>query len=296
MAITTPNAAAIEIELRLLDRPYSHLRIRTSGRATTVEAMQGRLPSAWVVRGERGRFVLIDGEAHVDVAIKLNRDIIEVFLLELSAEAALSHCYRMQHDGRRSVLEEGWLVAELHTRGRALSEIGQSLCRSKSWVSRRMGLAMSLPERPTEKVRNGVLPAYGAMKFLLPLARANAHHCEKLCDGLEDKPITNRQLEAIIKAYWSSGAELRERIVNSPRLFIRSKEAITPALPPGMAGELVKELTSARGALLRASDAACRAWRIDMSAFSMVPVKRAMQRCFDAHEMLSRHMEEPHAI
>lgn len=296
MAITTPSAAAIEIELRLLDRPFSHLRIRPSLRAIVSEALQERLPFAMVVRGESGRYVLIDGDAYVDIAKRLNRDTIDALVLELPEEAALSHCYRIQRDGRRSALEEGWLVAELHTRGQPLTTIGVSLGRSTSWVSRRMGLAMTLPERATEKVRSGVVPAHGAMKFLLPLARANAHHCEKLCECLGDKPLSSRQLEAVCKAYWSSDAGLRERIVNSPWLFIRSKEAITPALPSGMAGELVSELNTARLALLRACDTATRAWTIDIAAFSEMPVKRAFQRCTDAHDALERQMEEPHAI
>ena len=296
MPITTPGATAAEIELRLLDRPFSHLRIRPSLRTIVSEALQEQLPLAMVVRGESGRFVLIDGDAYVDIAKRLHRDTIEVLVLEMPEEAALSHCYRMQRDGRRSALEEGWLVDELHTRGQSLTDIGASLGRSTSWVSRRMGLAMSLPERVTEKVRNGVVPAYGAMKFLLPLARANAGHCEKLCDGLGDKPISSRQIEAICKAYWSSGLDLRERFVDSPKLFIRSKEAITPALPPGMAGQLVKELNAARAALLRATDAACRAWTIDMGALSETTVKRAFQRYADTYEAFERHMEEPHAI
>lgn len=296
MAITTPSAAATEIELRLLDRPFSHLRIRPPRRAIVSEALQERLPLAMVVRGESGRFVLIDGDAYVDIAKRLNRDTIEVLVLELPEEAALSHCYRMQRDGRRSALEEGWLVAELHTRGQPLTEIGVSLGRSTSWVSRRMGLAMTLPERATTKVRIGVIPPHGAMKYLLPLARANAKDCEKLCEGLGDKPISSRQLEGVCRAYWSSDAGLRERIVDSPKLFIRSKEAIAPALPPGMAGQLVKELNAARAALIRVSDAACRAWNIDMGALSEATVKRAFQRYVDTYEAFERHMEEPHAI
>lgn len=71
---------------------------------------------------------------------------------------------------------------------------------------------------------------------------------------------------------------------------------MTPALPPGLAGELVKELNAARAALLRASDAACRAWTIDIGALSEMPVKRAIQRYVDAYEAFERHMEEPHAI
>ena len=295
MPITTLGATAVEIELRLLERPFSHLRIHTLPRAIAPEILQRPLHSALVVRGAVGRFVLIDGEAYVDVAIRLNRDTIEALVLEISEEAALVHCYRMQRNGRRSALEEGWLVAELHTRGQPLTDVGVSLGRSTSWVSRRMGLAMSLPERTTDAVRRRIVPAHGAMKYLLPLARANARHCEKLCECLGDKPVSSRQLEAVCKAYWSSDAGLRERIVDSPWLFIRSKEAITPALPPGMAGELVRELNAARLALLRVCDAASRAWTIDIGALSDTPVKRAYQRCVDAYEAFERRMEEPHA-
>lgn len=200
MAMTTPNAAATEIELHRLDRPYSHLRIRLSWRAVASDALQERLPLAMVVRGESGRFVLIDGDAYVELAKRLHRDTIEVVVLELSEEAALSHCYRMQRDGRRNALEEGWLVAELHARGQPLTEVAVSLGRSTSWVSRRMGLVRSLPEKATDAVRRGIVPPHGAMKSLLPLARANEKHCEILCERIGNKAISSRQLEAICKA------------------------------------------------------------------------------------------------
>jgi hypothetical protein len=296
MPITTPRATAAEIELRQLERPFSHLRIHKSPRPIAPEMLQEQLHSALVVRGEAGQFVLIDGDELVDATEQLYRDTVHVVVLELSEEAALAHCYRMQREGRRSALEEGWLVAELLNRGRPLPQIGMSLGRSTSWVSRRLGLARSLPEKATDAVRRGIVPPHGAMKSLLPLARANEKYCELLCDRIGNKPISSRQLEAICKALRTADAMLRDRILDAPWLFVEAKEAITPALPDGMAGELVRELNAARLALHRACDAATRAWTIDIGALSEMRVKRAFQRCVNAYESFERHMEEPHAI
>jgi len=292
------SLGAVEVELRLLDGAYAHLRIHEPpavARLVASLANEGQPSPVLVVRREAGRYALIDGYDQVEALVRLGRDTVMVLVLGLSEPEALSYCYRMQGRARRSALEEGWLVAELVEQGQTLGQLGVVLGRSVSWVSRRLGLARGLPDKAAEAVRRGTVPAHGAMKSLLPLARANKAHCERLCERLGQTRVSSRQLEALYAAWRAGEASLRERIIESPMLFLKAKEAVTAVQPAGMAGELVRELEAARAALLRAGDAVVRAWSIDLTVVSEVVVERALGRCTEAYEALLGHLEEPNA-
>lgn len=297
--LAAKRAGAIEVEIRLVDRSYVHLRVCASA------AQQARLVASLSLHGQRhpvlvvgrggGRYALIDGHRRVDGLEKLGRDTVTALVLEIEEPDALAYCHRMEATGRRSALEDGWLVTELRELGRSPGEIGTALDRSPSWVSRRLALARALPDKATEAVRVGIVPAHGAMKSLVPMARANRSHCEVLCERLGDGRVSTRQLGALYAAWRAGDAEQRARIIASPRLFLEAARAVTPTRPDGVAGVLVRDLDAARAALARATDGAMRAWSIEPPALSSAPVARALGRCTDAYEALVRHMEEPHA-
>src|SRR5262249_39633030 len=149
---------------------------------------------------------------------RLGRDTVTALVLGLSEPAALSYCYRMQGEGRRSALEEGWLVAELIEHDQTLGQIGGLLGRSASWGSRRLGKARALPDKAAEAVRRGTVPAHAALTSLLSLTRVNKAHCERLCERLGEVRVSSRQLAALYAAWRAGDASLRERIIESPQL------------------------------------------------------------------------------
>lgn len=294
-----PTSGALELEIRLLDKAYAHLRVRDPGalsRLVASMATEGQRHAVLVVRREDGRHALIDGYGRVEALRRLSRDTVTALVLALGEIDALAHCHRMESAGRRSALEEGWLVAELLGQGQQLPEIGAALSRSPSWLSRRLGLARALPEQATEAVRRGAIPAHGAMKSLLPLARANKAQCGRLCERLGAERLSTRQLAQLYAAWRAGDAVSRERIVDEPLLLLKAKEArAREQQPGGMTGVLVRALEAARTALLRAADDVVRAGMIEMAALSAAPVERALGRCTEAYEALVRHVEEPHA-
>ena len=289
---------AVELEIRLLDRAYAHLRIREPpalARLMASLANDGQPSPVLVVEREAGRYVLIDGDDRIEALVRLGRDTVTALVLGLTEPQALSYCYRMQGEGRRSALEEGWLVAELQEHGFSPGQISTVLGRSTSWVSRRLGLARLLPDRAADAVRRGVVPPHGAMKSLLPLARANKAHCERLCERLGGARVSSRQLGALYAAWRSGDALLRERLLDSPLLFLKATEAVTRPPLSGVTGVLVREIEAAREALSRAADTVVRAWGIDATALANVPVTAAVDRCTEAYEALLRRLEEPDA-
>jgi len=72
-----------------------------------------------------------------------------------------------------------------------MEQLARQLCRSTSWVSRRLGLLEALDAAAHDRVRAGTVPAHAAMKYLVPLARANKAQCAQLIAGLGDTPIAS---------------------------------------------------------------------------------------------------------
>lgn len=234
----------MQIELHLLDLRYATLRAadpaaRRRLLAALCEAGQ-QVPVVVValsppMPSSTGRYVLIDGYARVDVLRSLGRDTVEATAWPMGETEAL--IARFHLEGRaRSTLEEAWLLDHLTVDGRlSLEELGQRLCRSKSWVSRRLGLHRAVTPEVRAKVAAGQIPPQAAMKYLLPLARANSEHARKLLAGLGTQRVSVRQMGRLYAAWRAADAVGRERIVSSPLMFLQMEaetQRQTPRHPP----------------------------------------------------------------
>ena len=102
-------------------------------------------------------------------------------------------------------LEQGWLLKELNERfGLSHEDLARRFDKSQSWVSRRVALVRALPREVQGRVQSGVLPAHGAMKFLVPMARAKGTDCVRLVTALGQHRPSTRQLGALY-ATWLAG-------------------------------------------------------------------------------------------
>ena len=222
----------MELEIHQLDRKYQALRIRDPRRqARWLAALSQGDPvgAVLVVAAERsGRFVLIDGYARVAALERLGRDRVEAIVLPLGEVEALVFAHRLEVSGRRCALEEGWLLRALQEEaGMALPELAAHFGRSVSWASRRVGLVEALPEAVQQQVQAGAISAYAAMKWLVPLARANAAQCAALVAEIAPAKLSARAIERLYVAWREGDAAQRERIVAHPLLFLRAEAAHT---------------------------------------------------------------------
>lgn len=219
----------MDIELHELELRYASLRISRPAQHTRLVAslaQHGQHDPVMVVKVKSGGFVLIDGYARVRALRELGRDIVRAVVLELEDASALVLTWRFEANGRRSALEDGWLVAELIERHSwSRGQVADRLQRSKSWVCRRLALVRNLPPEVEEAVRAGRVPAHAAMKYLVPLARANASQCEAIVTGLGDEPVSVRQVERLYLGYKRADDLGRARIAERPRLFLQAEEA-----------------------------------------------------------------------
>jgi hypothetical protein len=124
-----------------------------------------------------------------------------------------------------NALEEGWLIYELcRNCGWTLEEAAKTLNRSKSWASRRLGLVESLPEAVLDGVQKGKIGAYAAVKYLLPLARANTKDCETLAKTISEHALTSRQVEILYSHYTQGSKTVAQKIMEDPIRFLKAYE------------------------------------------------------------------------
>jgi len=94
--------------------------------------------------------------------------------------------------------------------------------------------------------------AQAAMKYLVPLSRGNAQHCEKIADGISGEGLSERQVGQIYEAWRKGDAEAREKIAESPLLFVRVSEESRRAEPPDPMDALLHDVETVGGLSRRA--------------------------------------------
>jgi ParB-like chromosome segregation protein Spo0J len=170
--------------------------------------------------------VLIDGYRRVAALRRLGRDTasVEQWTCGL-AEAVLGVLARAQ-DRSFASIEEALLLREL-MQGQGLSqqELARRCGRDVSWVSRRLQLLSGLPDAALAAVRTGKLSAWAANRVVVPLARANAAHADRLLAALAASPLSTRELQCWFAHYQQAAQTVRERMVGDPRLFLDALRA-----------------------------------------------------------------------
>jgi hypothetical protein len=229
----------MELELGHLDLRYEPLRRRNARREHQLLASlseQGQVLPVVVVRAESSNgFVLLDGYKRVRALRRLCSDTVQATLWDLGAADALLLERLMHSSEADSPLEQGWLLVTLRDEfGLSLNELSRRFDRTKSWVSRRLALCEQLPDIVQEHVRQGILAPHAAMKFLVPLARANKSGCIKLCTAIT-RPLSIRQTELLCLAYKAADEQGRTRLCTEPELFLRALDVVrkdeAPSLP-----------------------------------------------------------------
>jgi ParB/RepB/Spo0J family partition protein len=219
----------MQLEFQQLDRRYEHLRTRNARRerrllASLSESGQ-QVPIVVVHGGEPEHFVVVDGFKRMRALARLGQDIVQGTCWELSEPEALIVNRLLCGSERASALEQGWLLRDLVERfALRADELARRFDRSVSWVSGRLGLVRDLPQIVQDRVREGQVVPHVAMKYLLPLARANAADCLALLAGLRSQRPSSRAMGRLYAAYMAGDARTRERLVADPLLFLRVDE------------------------------------------------------------------------
>jgi ParB-like chromosome segregation protein Spo0J len=230
------DGAEMQLELHQLELRYERLRERNAGRekrllaslaqdgqqTPIVVVVDAAAPSADAVVA---RYVVIDGYKRVRLLRRLGQDTLVATCWELSEPDALVLEGLMRGREQTGPIEQGWLLRELRQRfGLGLQDLARRFDHDISWVSRRLALVERLPERIEQHVRSGAIAAHAAMKFLVPLARANCADTERLADALAPLGLSTRQIGALALAWDHGSAQTRQMLLSNPLLVLRARE------------------------------------------------------------------------
>jgi ParB-like chromosome segregation protein Spo0J len=149
-------------------------------------------------------------------------------------------------------LDQAWLLAELRERfGLSPDELARRFERSRSWVSRRLALIQSLPVAVQDQVRTGSLSAHAAMKYLVPLARANVDAARQLAEAIGTLKPTSREVGALYQGWQAGTARTRELILSSPQIYLQA-QASQAQTPPSRAQRWLNDVGALGGIARRA--------------------------------------------
>jgi ParB/RepB/Spo0J family partition protein len=283
----------MKLEFHQLDRRYEHLRARSPER-------QRRLLASLAASGQQtpiivvavsDRYLVIDGYKRVAALEQLGRDMVEAIVWDMNEADALVLDRSMRFSERETALEQGWLLAELEQRfGYSLEDLARRFDRSVSWVSRRLALVEQLPETVQQRVRAGEISAHVAMKYLAPVARANPNDCQRMAEAFAKHRFSSRQASELYAAWRDASASIRQRILDSPELFLKAHQQVSPQ-PSSPAEELLRDLTMVVAITNRASRRLARASPL-MSPNEFESAQRKIESAVRDLEHLAERIEK----
>ena len=221
----------MQLEMHQLEMRYEQLRRRNPSRErqllASLEEFGQQQPVVVVMMkvSEAPRWVLIDGYKRARLLRRLRQDTVEAVAWDVEESVALMLDQLMRSGDAQDALQQGWLLRELSDRfGLEVLALAQRFDKSASWISRRLGLVKLLPSQIQDDVRAGRIAPHAAMKYLLPLARANAQVAATFSATIAPLRLSTRQV-GVLYAGWTSGTDKsRELILSNPRAFLRAHE------------------------------------------------------------------------
>ena len=239
----------MDLEFHQLELRYEHLRVRRPDRErrllASLAATGQQVPVVVVpVEGHTDRYLVIDGYKRVSALKQLGRDTVCATVWQMTEAEALLLDRSIRASDGETALEEGWLLVELGERfGYSLDELARRFDRSTSWISRRLALVELLPDSIQQQVRAGEISAHVAMKFLVPVARANPDDCRRMADALATHRFNTREAGELYAAWRDATPGTRARILEQPRLFLKARrETEKQAGAASPATELLRDL------------------------------------------------------
>lgn len=284
--------AGVHVDLHRVELRHEDLRIRDGARRrqliASVAAIGQQVPVVVIEEGER--LVLIDGYLRLEALRRLHHDTASATTWPMSEWEALVQHRHLSAATRPSPLEDAWLLARLRSQGLSFEDLAKRLCRSRSWVSRRLGLLDAIVAPAQAAVRAGIVPAHAAMKYLVPLARANRGQCEQLIAGLGTTPVSVRELGALYDAWRRADAAGRQRLVGDPLLVLRALAAARSGVEvEDPDAPLLKDLIAITGIAWRARR------RVHHGDVLTAEQANAWRAASDALASLRAAIEEKHA-
>ena len=204
------------VELGQLDLRYEGCRLPSpavEARLLAAIAQSGIQEPLQGVELPAGR-ILLDGFKRLRCARKLHLHSALFVSLGTDEASGIVRLLRATNERALSLLEQARFLDELKASGGlSVAEIAQQLCRSKAWVSLRLGVLAELSPVVREALFDGSFPVYSYLYTLRPFRRLNgAQAVQEFVGALRGKKLSARQIEQLAHGFFRGPASLREEI------------------------------------------------------------------------------------
>lgn len=209
---------AREVEISRLDLRYESYRMKSS-------AQEARLLASIAERGieeplegvdTQAGSILLNGFKRLRCARKLRIGTVPYTSLGEDEAKGIIGLLRVSNSKSLSILEQARFIDDLKNLHRMnVAEIAEELCRSKSWVSMRLGLIGEMPEAVRQKIFSGAFPVYSYMYTLRQFMRMNSvtkAQVEEFVLAVSRKNLSMRDIEQLAHGYFRGPESFREEI------------------------------------------------------------------------------------
>jgi len=207
-----------EVEISTLDLRYESYRMRN-------RAQEGRLFASIAERGIEEPLegvdtatgpILLNGFKRYRCARKLRIEVMPYTSLGEDEALGIMGLLRISNNKTLSILEQARFIDDLRNlHGMEVAGIAGELCRSKSWVSMRLGLIGEMSEVVRQKIFSGAFPVYPYMYTLRQLMRMSSvskAEVEQFVVGVSGKHLSVREVEQLAHGYFRGPESFREEI------------------------------------------------------------------------------------
>lgn len=229
----------VEAELETFDLRYEGYRMKNP-------ALEGKLFASIMERGieeplegvDRGsRRILLNGFKRYRCARKLGLGMVPYATLGEDEATGIVAILRASSHRTLSLLEEARFIDDLHTLHKlSVAEISETLSRSKSWVTMRLGILAEMGERVREKVFSGAFPVYSYMYTLRQLVRRDGERrgdVEKFVEAVGGKKLSLREIEQLAQGYFRGPDWFRSEILAGNFALALERMRQVPEAPEG---------------------------------------------------------------
>lgn len=207
-----------EVEISSLDLRYESYRMRNS-------AQEARLFTSISERGieeplegvdTKEGHILLNGFKRYRCARKLSIKTVPYMSLGEDEAMGIVGLLRVSNNKSLSIIEQAKFIDDLKKIHRMnVAEIAENLCRSKSWVSMRLGLIGEMSEAVRQKIFSGAFPVYSYMYTLRQFMRMNSIpkvQIEEFVVAVSGKKLSVRDVEQLAYGYFRGPESFREEI------------------------------------------------------------------------------------
>ncbi len=206
------------VERTSLDLRYQSYRLRN-------DASEAHLLASIAERGieqpllgvdtPQGR-LLLDGFQRYRCATKLAIECLPYTSLGKEEAMGIAHLMRVPKQKALSILEQARFVVELMTmHDMSITDVAETLARSKAWVSMRRGLLKEMNPVVQEVLFRGTFPVYSYMVTLRPFMRMNGvghDEIERFIQAVAGNRLSVREIELLAHGYFRGPTSLRQAI------------------------------------------------------------------------------------